>query len=254
MHRTFYISAISAGLMLLSGSGAFACSDLPNICGMNQQHHQNMMDIAATPDGGDDYYEEEPYYYDSSTYPDPMQERLDGTIDVIGSMQHQLYETQQKQAELMKDPRYARYLNGGWDYFQDQAGRPAKPGEFCAAFYTKKDGFVRLSGPGGDFNGAMMTFWSDDIPKPANVEKIHVTLNQSDGSPAQTVEVLNYFLPGDQYGAIAFLVPSMEALLDNMLDVHGFDLSINGKSIAKVDWTGGFAARDQLRKCYSQRR
>lgn len=255
MHRTFYIAAISAGLMLLSGSGALACSDLPNICAGQAAHNQSMIDIASTPGGGGEYYEEEePYYYDSSTYPNPTRTRLDGTVDVIGSWQYEEYEAQQKLKGLQNDPRYARYENGGWDYFQDQNGRPAAPGEFCAAFYWKKDGMVRLSGPGGSFTGAMMTFWGPDIPKPSGVERIKVTLNQSDGSPAQTVEVFNYFVPADHYGAIAFLVPSMEALLDNMLDVHGFDLSINGKSIAKVDWTGGFAARDQLRKCYSQRR
>jgi hypothetical protein len=34
-----------------------------------------------------------------------------------------------------------------------------------------------------------------------------------------------------------------------MLDVHAFDLALNGKTVAKVEWTGGFAARDKLRAC-----
>lgn len=40
----------------LYAAPALACSDLPNICGMQAAHHQQMIDIAATPpqsyDGG----------------------------------------------------------------------------------------------------------------------------------------------------------------------------------------------------------
>lgn len=259
MSRIMIGCAMFTSLLLLSGTAAVACSDLPNICAAHQQHHQNMQDIAATPPQyqEDEYYEEDSYANDYASYPDPTQEQLDEIARVVAAAQQQFQEVghqQEKQQALMSDPRYQRYLNGGWEYFQDKAGRPAAPGEFCAALYWKKDGMVRLSGPGGSFNGAMMTFWGENIPKPSGVERVQVTLSQSDGSPPQTVEALNYYLPNDGYGAIAFLVPSMDALLDNILDVHGFDLAMNGQSVAKVDWTGGFAARDQLRSCYSQRR
>lgn len=243
----------------LFGSPARACSDLPNICAMNEQHHREMQDIAATPQqyGDDEYYEDDSYSEDYSEYPDPTQEQLDEIAKVVAAAQQQFQQVeqqQQKQQELMSDPRYQRYLNGGWEYFQDQAGRPAAPGEFCAALYWKQDGMVRLSGPGGNFSGAIMTFWGQNIPRPTGVQVVQVTLSQSDGSPPQTVKAHNYYLAGDGYGAIAFLVPSMEALLDNIADVHGFDIAMNGQSVAKVDWTGGFAARDYLRQCYSKRR
>ena len=48
-------------------------------------------------------------------------------------------------------------------------------------------------------------------------------------------------------------VPSLDALLDTMLGVHGFDLLVKGKSVAKVDWTGGHAARDKLKSCAAKR-
>lgn len=252
VRKSILSNAAFASFILLSQTAAYACSDLPNICAANQQHHQNMQDIAATPpqDGySEEEYEEEPYYQEPAF--DPMQERMGMARGMIGALQ-QTVDNMAKRVELMKNPLYQRYEHGGWEYFQD-AARPA-PGEYCAAFYWKKDGFVRLSGPGGDFSGAMMTFWGENIPRPSDVERVQVTLSQSDGSPPQTVEALNYYLPNDGYGAIAFLVPSMDALLDNILDVHGFDLAMNGQSVAKVDWTGGFAARDQLRSCYSQRR
>ena len=68
------------------------------------------------------------------------------------------------------------------------------------------------------------------------------------------MEALNYHLPGDAYGAIALTVPSIDAFLDNMLDIHGFDLAIKGVSVAKIDWDGGFSARNNLKKCVSARR
>lgn len=237
----------AAAFALSVSAPAAACSDLPNICAANAEHHRQMMDIAATPqqgepDDGGPRYAEPPA--------DPMRDRMSVATGMIALMQQNV-DNMARRAEMMKDPRYARYENGGWDFFQDHA-KPA-PGEYCAAFYWKKDGLVRVSGPGGDYKGALLTFWSDDIPQPVGVEKIKVTLVQSDGSPPQTVEAYNYRLPGEAYGAIALAVPSVEALLDNMLDTHGFDLQIKGKSVAKVDWTGGHAARDRLKQCVARR-
>lgn len=234
----------AAALAFATGGPAAACSDLPNICAANAEHHRQMMDIAATsPQGTDDpRYEEPPA--------DPTRDRMNVAAGMVAMMQESLGSTAEL-AELKKDPLYPRYENGGWDYYQDAAD--AAPGDYCAAFYWKKDGFVRASGPGGEYEGALLTFWSADIPKPNGVSKIKVTLNQSDGSPSQTVEAMNYHLPGEPYGAIALTVPSPQALLDNMLDTHGFDLVVKGKSVAKVDWTGGHAARDQLKKCIAKR-
>ncbi|KTE38407.1 MULTISPECIES: hypothetical protein [unclassified Sphingopyxis] len=234
----------AALLALVTAAPAAACSDLPNICAAQAQHHQQMIDIAATSPQG----EEDPRYEEPPA--DPMRDRMTVATGMVALMQESV-NNMVKRAELMKNPLYTRYENGGWDFFQDHA-EPA-PGEYCAAFYWKKDGFVRLSGPGGDYDGALLTFWSDDIPRPDTVRKLQVTLTQSDGSPPQTVEALNYHLAGDAYGAIALTVPSVDALLDNMLDSHGFDVSIKGKSVAKVDWTGGLAARDRLKKCVAKR-
>lgn len=239
-----FLSGSAAMLALTTGGAALACSDLPNICAAQAQHYQQMIDLAATsPEGIEDpRYEEPPA--------DPTRDLLNVATGMVATMQQQVG-TAAQLAEMKKSPLYARYENGGWDFFQDHAA-PA-PGEYCAAFYWKKDGFVRVSGPGGDYQGALLTFWGEGIPQPEGVRKVKVTLNQSDGSPPQTVEALNYHLAGDAYGAIALTVPSADALIDNMLDTHGFDLSIQGKSVAKVDWTDGFVARDALKQCVAKR-
>ena len=153
--------------------------------------------------------------------------------------------------KLTKDPKYQQYQNGAWDFFQAKEG--AAPGEYCAAFYWKKDGFVRLSGPGGDYRGAMMTFWGHDIPRPANQTKVRVTLKQSKDQP-QTVEAFNNFTPGDEYGFIAFAVPSVEALLGGMEDVQEFELEIDGKAVAKVDWHSGLMAQKKLADCVNAKK
>ena len=57
------LSGAAALLALSVGGPAAACSDLPNICAANAEHHRQMMDIAATPqqggpdDGGPRYAE-----------------------------------------------------------------------------------------------------------------------------------------------------------------------------------------------------
>lgn len=229
---------------------ALACSDLPNICEMNAQHHQQMQEYAR--DAAEAYYwqqqEEMEYrsqrYYDNepTQYHDPTQIRLTvatGVADIMST-------NASKMEELKKDPRYQTYLNGGWEFFQDT--RQPKAGEYCAALYWKKDSMVRVSGPGGEYRGALLTFWGPDIPKPAKQQMLKVALYQNDEAP-QEVKAFNYLLPGYEYGAIAVAVPTLDALLSNMEDKIRFELKVAGKSVAKVDWHDGLLARDKLRQC-----
>jgi hypothetical protein len=177
---------------------------------------------------------------------DPVQSILNLAFDMI-----KLVESSAKRVDqLTNDPKFHRYHNGGWDFFQSQNN--ATPGEYCTAFFWKKDGFVRLSGPGGDYKGAFLTFWGKDIPRPEKLEKIKATLSQSDGMP-QTVQAFNHFLPGEVYGAISFAVPTIEMALATMKDVESFDIAVEGKSVAKVEWHSGLMARDKLRECVNAR-
>lgn len=252
-----FVASITAAAML--AGPAQACSDLPNICAMNAQHHQNMVDISAGYAYGD-YYGEEDYYGDDyyeggyysgdidySSYGDDPGRSLSNEAASFASA---VAAQQALLAQKLQDPGFAkaydRYINGGWDYFQDQGG--AAPGEYCAAFYWRGDGMVRLSGPGGAYEGALMTFWSPNIPTPDDVKTISVTLDQADGAPA-TVKAFNYHLAGDAWGAIAFAVPTIEAALEGMEDRQSFTLQIGGQTVAEVQWDGGLAAKDQLQRC-----
>lgn len=249
-HKQILPCSAAVAILAFNAAPAQACSDLPNICAQQAQHNQNMNDIAATPtqDGG---YDDGGPPRSSAPRFDPMQALLSKAKSVSTVALQQTGEL----AERLKDPKfkqaYDRYQKGGWDYFQDQTN--ARPGEYCAAFYWKGSGMVRLSGPGGDYKGALLTFWSDKIPTPNEVRKIKVTLRQSAGGVPQIVDALNYKLPGDAFGAIALTLPSIENLIDNILDVQNIELSMNGDSVANIDWTGGFAARERLRQCAARR-
>lgn len=240
------LGSITVTTALLIGEPVRACSDLPNICEQQRQHWESLNDTGAAIEAINRSQAEEEFS-DSPPPPyDPMQARLDVAVGTLQLFAGSLDKVEQ----LSKDPRFDRYYNGGWDFFQDKVN--AAPGEYCAAFFWKQDGFVRVSGPGGDYQGALLTFWGENIPRPKKVEKIKVTLTQSN-EPPQTVQAFNYIMPGDAYGAIALAVPSIEAALAGIEDVQSFDLAINGKSVAKVEWNNGLAARDKLSKCVSLR-
>jgi len=260
---TLFRQAIFAGLAVLGimvTGQALACSDLPNICSMNAQHHQNMVDISAGYGYGD-YYGDEGYYgddyYDEGYYSgdidysayaeDPGRSLANEAASFAGTA---AAAQQAALEERLQDPgfrkAYERYTKGGWDYFQDNAG--AGPGEYCAAFYWRGDGMVRLSGPGGDYAGALITFWGPDIPTPKDVKTISVTLDQADGAP-QTVKAFNYHLAGDAWGSIALAVPSIEAALEGMTDTQSFKLLIGKKTVAAVEWHGGLKAKTKLESC-----
>ncbi len=256
--RPFVLSgAVVAGLAF--AGPALACSDLPNICAMNAQHHQNMVDMSASYSYGDYYGEEEYYgddYYDGGYYSgdidysayseDPGRSLSNEAASFASAVSAQ----QAALDEKLKDPgfrkAYERYANGGWDYFQDHPG--AAPGEYCAAFYWRGDGMVRLSGPGGDYVGGLITFWGPGIPTPKDVKTISVTLEQTEGAP-QTVKAFNYHLVGDAWGAIALAVPSIEAGLEGMKDRESFKLLIGSKVVAEVEWQDGLKAKRKMQNC-----
>ena len=141
-------------------------------------------------------------------------------------------------------------MRGGWEFFQGKNG--AQPGESCTAMFWRKDAIVVLSGPGGGSKRAFLTFFGKDIPSPANVKTIKVTLTQNNDVP-QTVKAFNYKLPNASFGSIGLAVPTIEAALAGMEDTIRYDLVTDGKSVVNIEWYGGLAARDRLRACLSAR-
>jgi len=140
---------------------------------------------------------------------------------------------------------------GGWDVFE--AAPEVAPGESCTAFWIRlRSDLVSISGPASRYEGGMLTFWSERIPKPDAVTTVTVTLTQS-GYPAQTVKALNFAVPGVPFGAIGLTVPSIEAAIGTMLDDERMSLALDGKEVARVAWSQGHAARDRLRDCVARR-
>lgn len=229
---------------------AYACSDLPNICAAQAQHYQQMNDIAATPQRSDDG----PYDDGGPTGERPRDPMAQAMADISGIGEASSAFSGELQ-QRMKDPAfkaaYDRYHNGGWDFFQD-SNNP-KPGEYCSALYTKGDAMVRISGPGSGYDGALLTFSGPNISGSPGVKKLKVTLDQSDGT-SQSVQAFNYQLPGEVYASIAFAMPTIEAGLAEMKEKWGFDVLVNGRSVLKIDWDGGLAARKQLENCLSKRK
>jgi hypothetical protein len=244
------LSTVGAAALSLAHSGpAHACSDLPNICAQNAQHHQNMMDIAATPKPSQD--DRDDTGHSPAAGGDPMAAAMAAMADISRSVGKDPKEIEARKRDPKFKAAYERYHNGGWDYLQDGIG--PKPGEFCVALYSKGDVMLRISGPGGSYSGALMTFSGGKITGSKDVRKIRVTLNQSDGS-SQTVQAFNYRLPGEAYASIAFAVPTIEAAMAAMEDRQGFEVLVNGQSVAKLDWTGGLAARSRLEQCLAKRK
>jgi hypothetical protein len=133
-------------------------------------------------------------------------------------------------------------LEGHWRLFPTPQGQ--KSGEFCSAFFSRNGLMLTLSGPGGDYKGALLTFMSADIPKPDKMTMVKVTLTQDDEPPI-TTQAFNYSPPNMPFGAIAF----MDAALSSMKDVQVFKVEMAGKPVAKINWHSGLAASRELRRC-----
>lgn len=160
---------------------------------------------------------------------------------------------QDAQAQLEKieaDPDYQRHKRGEWQVFQGKKG--SAPGDNCVAMWQKEGSAVSIVGPGKAYQGGMLIFWSAAIPRPASTQTVAVTLKQSK-YPAQTVNALNFSVPGMATGAIGLTVPNINAALNTMLDVEHFVVSLAGREVADIDWTGGLAARARLNQCLGKR-
>jgi hypothetical protein len=166
-------------------------------------------------------------------------EKLEAEVRLLG-------EDALKRARLLLDPDYIRYLTGRWMLFPSPKGKPK--GEYCSAFFSREGVILTLSGPGGDYKGALLQFMSADIPRPKTQEVVQVTLTQNNVPPIK-FKALNQSSPGLPFGSIIVPITTMDALLTGMKDVQNLDLQMDGKSIAKINWHSGLAVKNELSKC-----
>ena len=179
---------------------------------------------------------------------DPMRGRLDAATALFELEQLSFY----RKAALVKDPRYRAYMDGEWKYYTTPRAGVA-PGEFCATLFWSRQGVVILSGPGGDYRGAMLTFLHPDFPRPDKLKTVTVKLWQTGDSAPQKVKAFSYTQRGGA-GAVALAVPSLELATDTMLDLQQFKLEVDGKPALDLEWNGGNKARDALRACRARAR
>lgn len=153
---------------------------------------------------------------------------------------------------VFNDPRREKMEKGFWQFFQGKRG--AKPGEFCTAVYWQKNQMISLSGPGGDYKGALLGFIAVEpkppFPRPDNpkdVQKVKVTLTQGTDAPA-TITAFNLTV-ADFSDEIKFAVPTIDAALAGMEDTLNFRIDYEGSKIFELEWHSGLTARDMLKKC-----
>lgn len=174
--------------------------------------------------------------------PDPLQSRIDSISSVTSALKGNLAE----QERLIKSPKYQAYMRGGWEFSE------GKNGQSCSAMFWRKNSILTIFGPSENYKGSFVAFMGEDVPRPASVEKIKVTLTQTD-YPSQTTQAHNFKLPNASWGSIVLGFPTIEGALAAMKDTHRYDLAMEGKSVVNIEWYGGLAARDRLRKCLNAR-
>ena len=253
---------VAALTCMAPASPAWACSDLPNICAQNQLAWEQNMEMVR--DAAQGYAEERDAEREAERNggrpsPPPPRDPMDIRMDLAAGNIFALHAMATDQIEKMKrDPEMGPIIRGKWDFFQDT--NDAAPGEYCAALYMNMAGLVRLSGPGGNYRGALLTFWGPNIPQPEKVRWVSVTLkqvvnNDPNNSSTQTVRAYNYTETRVKgVGAIALAVRSSDLLLDNMSELLDFKLEIDGKEVQAIGFHGGLSARDSLRQGIARRK
>jgi hypothetical protein len=156
------------------------------------------------------------------------------------------------QARAASDPRRQKVAQGTWRVFQ--ARRDARPGAYCTAVFWKQDQMISITGPGGDYRGAVLGFIAiepkNGFPRPDEAratQKIQVTLTQGADAPAR-VTAFNRTI-GGLADEIAFAVPTVDAALAGMADRLAFRIDHDGRQVFALEWHSGLAAREKLLPC-----
>ncbi len=252
--RQSAMALVLAGLMAtgLGTTSANAQDHAERMANINAEHAQRMNDYghAAAQDYANSQYDYSDHgsdngYYSSYSPPAPL------TLE-----QQYLIQAQQRDSEIMaqlqSDPRYYRYINGGWDFYKIR--QPAGPGEYCAATYLSRHGIITLTGLDKSSDGALLMLAGAKVPRPEAVEKVTATLSQT-GAPPATVQAFLFAAnpAAEGFGTIVFTVPSMDDALRTMLEDNNFVVEVDGQQIFHMGYEDGTRARDELQGCVSQR-
>lgn len=168
------------------------------------------------------------------------------TREEADALQRRTLEAQQEKERVLKE-----LAEGVWHV----ASTPTPEGNLCAATFAKyargKDGVeggvVTVMGFQQPKPEAWLMFQGTKLPKPRDVKKIKITLQQDD-EPAQSVQVFNY-RESSTVGTVAFAVPGLMAALDGMRDTQSFKLSIGRETVLAVQWASAAPIIKQLAQC-----
>lgn len=158
-----------------------------------------------------------------------------------------------KEAEQERLRKLAELAKGVWGV--ESTSTPE--GNLCAATFAKQHttndgvigGMVTIMGFQHPKPDAWLMFHGAGLPKPRNVEKLKITLQQDD-EPPQTVQVFNYrYGTSREMGVVAFAVPGLAAALDGMRDKQSLKLSLDGKTLMTIQWTDAAPVIKKLRQC-----
>jgi hypothetical protein len=178
---------------------------------------------------------------------DPMEDLLSTAKKEINAKDA----IEESKDKVLNDPRRKKVENGFWQFFQ--AKSDAKPGEFCTAVYWQNDKMISISGPGGEYRGAMLSFIAVEPPEtfprpddPKEIAKVKVTLKQGN-DPAATVTAFNTTIGFSD--EIKFAAPTIEAAMAGMDDKLKFKIDYEGNTVFELEWHSAVAAREVLSEC-----
>jgi hypothetical protein len=77
------------------------------------------------------------------------------------------------------------------------------------------------------------------------------TLNQTGQSPA-TVKTQHYAVDGSELGVLAFAIPDPRVLVDGILDIQNFSVSLAGQKVFDGGWSDGAQARKKMTACFAK--
>ncbi len=157
-----------------------------------------------------------------------------------------------REKEAQDAAELKKWQDGFWLIFQSRV--PAPPGQFCAVMFQDPRGIITVTGLDNSWNGALLMFTGENVPKPRRFREITATLTQT-GEPPANLRVFNYASDPrmNGMGTIVFAVPRLKDALDGIIGQQEFAVSVKGREVFRMSWKDGATAARGIRKCLERR-
>lgn len=177
---------------------------------------------------------------------DPTKDARQAMTASVDAQQAAVSDIARRMKALADSPEHKRLSAGYWQYFQDPPTDTQPAG--CTALFASLDGMLTLTSRGGADKPVMVRFVGDQIPAPAKVSNVSISLRDG-GKPPQPMPALNVADPFSGMGSFGIAVRDLPGALGVFQESGDFAIDLDGRRTYALKYRGGAQMKQRFGAC-----